>query len=278
MSFVDLHAHSLYSDGTYTPEKLIETAHKMGLKAIALTDHESCEGVAAAAQRAKELDIDFVPGIEMTTSFEGVGMDILGLFIKNPALFTDIQNKSRVVRTAQVLDIIESLKKLGYDLNFDELDDRQKTAPFPGHLALLMCKKGFAPDPKEADKVLNRIYAKDKTYLKKYKSDFQEVVDLIHKAGGIAILAHPYRMRLKDEKSFNIIQKLQNTGIDGIECYHSGQSLEQTGFYLKIAKNLGLKITGGSDFHGDFKPGCFLGKGYSDTPYVPYSVYQDLIK
>lgn len=252
---IDLHLHSNASDGGFTPAQVVEHAHSIGLKCIALTDHDTIDGIPEAQRRAEELGLPFIPGIEMTALDNGVEVHILGYFIDLNC--TQLQEAikeihSRIERRVRL--IIEKLCNLGIEVSFEEVREAAgKGTMGRPHIARVMFKKGYISSHQEAfDK-----------YIGEGKPAFVEVEDamspeeayhLISKCGGIPAIAHPgYLGRAKmmtDDDIFNH----RIWGARAIEIFHSKHDNYMINYYLNLAKKYDLGITGGSDCHGNFYP------------------------
>lgn len=266
MRFADLHLHTIYSDGTYTPEELIREAAKEGLSAIAVVDHDTVGGIEPTINAGKEFDIEVLPGIELTTDQNGTEVHILGYLIdyKNPALKEKLGllNKARVER---VYKITEKLKNLGLNLNPDAVFKlAEKGSPGRLHIARAMVAEGLVGSVFEAFK--KYIGDKGPAYVCGFKLAPREGIELIREFGGIPVLAHPYTMN-NDE----LIVEFIKYGLKGLEVYYTEHSQGMINFYLDLAKEYGLLVTGGSDCHGKAKPEVKIG-----LIKIPYELVENL--
>ncbi len=252
---VDFHLHSTVSDGGFTPEEVVEHAHSIGLKFIALTDHDSVEGIEPAARRARELGIPFIPGIELTTLVRDEEIHVLGYFIDHtyPPLLDEL-NKIHERIVERMKEMLRRLERMGIDISFDEIQEVAQCGSMGRpHIARVMKKKGYIRRHQEAfDK-----------YLGNGKEAFVEVDDaltpeeayhLISAAGGIPVIAHPgYRGKarmMRDDEIFNH----RVWGARGIEVFHTRHDSSMIDYYLDTAKRHDLAVTGGTDCHGNFYP------------------------
>ncbi len=251
----DLHIHTTFSDGTHTPEEIVELAKKAGLKTIAVTDHDVVEGIARAVVKGKELGVEVIPGIEFTTEALDTEIHILGYFIdyRNPELVEAI-TKIQKDREKRIFKICEKLKKLGVNLDPEKVFEiaGHRAAGRP-HVARALVKEGFIKDFKEA--FTKYIDFHGPAYVSHYKLAPQEAVKLVIAAGGIPVYAHPAVSNCDQ-----IIPDLMVAGLKGIEAYYIGHNQQVTQHYVNLAKKYGLLVTGGSDYHG-FKSGREVGLG-----------------
>jgi predicted metal-dependent phosphoesterase TrpH len=254
MKFADLHLHTNFSDGTFTPEELVLHAQKHGLACIALTDHDTVEGCARAAAACAAVKMDFIAGAELTAEHQDTEVHILGYFLdtKNKTLLDRI-GKFQAVRQNRIHEMVAALNKLGIPLKAEAV------------FALANCKSPGRPHVARAlvkEKLISNLDEAFERYLKKgrpawvpkTKMSALEGVDLIHQAGGLAVIAHPGLNRTDD-----IIPDLVKAGIDGIECFHTKHSTIMAERYLEIAEKYNLLITGGSDCHGYSKKAPLIG-------------------
>ena len=263
MILYDLHTHSNRSDGCLTPARLVREAVAAGLSALALTDHDTASGCAEAAAEAEIMGLRFFPGVEIT-ALEPEGIEtlhILGLGIDpsdtalNKAL--DKCTRSRFERTYNLCSYFAGL---GLELDAERINASAGGNVGKPHIALEMVRRGYVSSVKEAfdryldDPAVDRI--------RKFKLPYEEVFSLIHGAGGLAVMAHPYQTKLSNDRLREYTGIFKAAGLDGIECYYSRHSRGQTEFYISLARELELLISCGSDFHGrDVKPDIRLGTG-----------------
>lgn len=277
---VDLHIHSTASDGSLTPGEIIERAIDLDLKAISITDHDTVEGVRDVLENRWSEKIGFVSGVEISSSppypFVSKGsFHILGygIDIDNPVLTNALERvkKARIERNPM---IISRLVKEGFDITLEEVEQEAggNVIGRP-HMASVLLKKGYVSSVKEAFEL---YLAKGKpAYVEKFKLDCYVAIDVLRKAGGIPVLAHPVTLGVGMFELSCILGLMKEIGLLGIEAYYTDHSLDLTEQYLELARDKNLIVTGGSDFHGSFKHGVELGIGRGDLR-VPYSVFENL--
>jgi 3',5'-nucleoside bisphosphate phosphatase len=244
----DLHIHTNYSDGIYTPEEIVRKAKEAGLTTIAITDHDTVDGIERAIIEGEKLGIRVIPGIELTTDLKDTEIHILGYFIDYKAQwFLKLLKKMRDDRENRVKKIAKKLKDIGISIDADEIlkqsDGRSVGRP---HVARALLKKGIVSSIQEAfNKYLD---SNSPAYVPHFKLSPAEAIQTIIKAEGVPVFAHP-AVSACDE----IIPELVKAGLAGIEIYYSKHSDFQIKHYLKIAEQYNLLVTGGSDFHGTMR-------------------------
>lgn len=261
MELIDLHVHTTASDGTLTPRQLVLYAATKGLKAVAITDHDTIDGVAEALEAGEEVGIKVIPGVEISVDCNGE-MHILGYFIdyKNPRL-TEGLNRLKMFRENRNPAIVEKLRGLGFDITMQEVINAAggKIIGRP-HFAAVMLQKGYVKDNKEAFELY--LAAGKPAYVKKDKMTPREGIELITGAGGIPVLAHPKYLRVEEGRELgDLISELKDYGLQGIEVFYTEHSTEESDNFYKLALVNKLIITGGTDFHGANKPDIEIGTG-----------------
>jgi len=257
---IDLHVHTTFSDGTFTPQEVVRFAKEKGLFAISITDHDTTDGVKDAIEEGERLGLKVVSGVEISADFE-IEMHILGLFIDIDNKF--LQQKLKMLekfRKERNPQIIKKLRQMGYNISMEEVE-KLALGEMIGrpHIAKVLVQKGYFSTTKE---VFEKLLGFGKpAYVKKEKLKPQEAIEAIKKAGGLAILAHPHKYLYLEEGSENVFLELKEYGLDGIEVFHSDHNQIETSMLLEIAKKLDLAISGGSDFHGENKPEICIGVG-----------------
>jgi 3',5'-nucleoside bisphosphate phosphatase len=246
---IDLHLHTTASDGRLTPAQLVERAASAGVRVLAVTDHDTTDGIGEAAAEAARRGLTLVPGIEITAVDDGRDVHVLGYFFdRHEARLTQFLAAQRATRMRRITQIAARLETLGMPVDIRALleDARRHTSKSMGRprLAQAMVEAGYVTDSREAfDKWLARGCP---AFVERPGASPADVIGIVHQAGGLASLAHPGRTRM-DEK----LPVLRDAGLDAIEVYHSDHDGSVTHFYLERARQLNLLITGGSDFHGD---------------------------
>jgi hypothetical protein len=260
MKFADLHLHTSFSDGTFTPEELVLQAQKNGLSCIALTDHDTVQGCARAAAACAPVLIEFIPGTELTAEHDDTEVHILGYFLdtQNQTLLAEIA-KFQAVRKQRIYEMVARINELGVPLKVEAVFALANCeSPGRPHVARTLVKEGLT---RNLDEAFERFLKKGRpAWVPKAKMSARESVDLIHQAGGLAVMAHPGLNRTDD-----IIPALVEAGLDGIECFHTKHSTTMAERYLGIADQFHLLVTGGSDCHGFSKARPLIG-----TVRLPY--------
>jgi hypothetical protein len=271
---IDLHTHTTYSDGSATPEELIASASAKRARAVAVTDHDTIAAIVGARATAERFGIEFVAGIEISAEYSPGTMHILGYCIDDESVTLAAKleelKKAREERNPQ---IASRLRSLGFDISYDEVVQlaRNRVVGRP-HFARLMIEKGYVTSIQEAfDRFLKKGAA---AYVEKARLSPAESIALIHEAGGVAVLAHPYQLKLPSyEEVDQLVGELAGLGLDGIEAVYSRHSVSERAGYSEIAARHGLLITGGSDYHGSYKPDISIVTGLGDLN-VPYELLE----
>ncbi len=262
----DLHTHSTKSDGELTPSELMETAYKCGVRTISLTDHDTVAGNQEAENKCRELGMNFITGIEISANeFKDLHILGYGIDIKNPELIEKcrIFAESRMNRINGILELLE--KHEVFITKEDVLrQTTDKSVVGRPHFAKAMLEKGYVSTVKQA---FNEYLATPEfNALKRYKPSYKEAIELIHHAGGLAVIAHPYQLKKTDSELDSLISELKKSGLDGIECYYSRHTPEMFRYYLNLADKYNLYVSIGSDYHGKTaKPDINLGTGKGNS-------------
>ena len=280
MKSVDLHVHSNKSDGTYAPSDLVTLACSKGLAAFALTDHDTTEGIdealaAASAARAGGADIEVISGIEFSTEYEGKDIHIVGLDIdyKGDA-FQKYLKDFQESRDNRNRKMCLKLAEHGVDITYEKLRaDYPDSVLTRAHYAKYMLEHGAVKSISEA---FDR-YIGDHApcFLPREKVTPSQAVSLILRSGGIPILAHPILYHMSDARLEHLVSTLKDEGLVGIEAIYSTYNTAEERQIRKLAAKYDLRISGGSDFHGETKPGLDMGNGYGKL-FVPYEVLEQL--
>ena len=270
---IDLHSHTNESDGTCSPAQLIAEAVRNGVRTLGITDHDTFAGYDQAVGHAREASVDLVCGIELSTKLHGRSVHLLGYFFVNGGL-TDFREwvlELQASRRDRNQRLAKRLQELGFDVTIEEVVARGRGMAGRPHFAQIMVEKGYVSSLREAfDKYLDESAI---GYVTRMEPSFADGVERIRKAGGIASLAHPVRVR---EDVPAIMPELCDAGLNAIEAYHSDHSPADTALYLDLAQKYGILVTGGSDFHGDAKPGVRLGTGCAGNLRVPEGLVEQL--
>jgi 3',5'-nucleoside bisphosphate phosphatase len=264
--FADLHLHTYFSDGTYSPEELVTQARLHGLAGVALTDHDTVEGCAPAAQAAAAAGIEFIVGTELTADQGGHEIHILGYCfdLANPQLVKEI-SRFQAVRQNRIREMVARLNQLEVPLKAETVF-RLANCRSPGrpHVARALVQEGLCGD---LDEAFERFLKKNRpAWVPKFKMSAAHAIELIHQAGGLAVMAHPGLNRTDE-----VIPALVNAGLDGIEVFHTKHSFTTSQHYFHMADHFGLLVTGGSDCHGMSK-----GKPLIGTVKLPWEHLEQL--
>lgn len=262
--YIDLHTHSTFSDGTYTPTQLVQAARDANLYAVALTDHDCVDGVSEALEAGKTFGIEVIPGIELAAYYNNPSeteIHIVGLFL-------DYTNKDLLEKTKEIMyervqrniKMTARLSELGFPMTYDELlAEAGRDSCSRAHYANLMVKKGYVKTKKEAfQKYISHGMP---GFVPRILPTPQECIDLITKSGGVAVLAHPTLYGMNYNQIRIMAKELMGMGLKAIEVKYSTYKPEQEREITRIAAELGLKSSGGSDFHGLNKPDISIGTG-----------------
>jgi predicted metal-dependent phosphoesterase TrpH len=261
MSRIDLHLHTTHSDGSLSPTDVLRLAHKAGVTALAITDHDIVTGIPEAIAAGAELGIEIIPGVEISSRVGNSELHILGYCLQwqDPELNRRLASlrESRHSRNPQ---IIERLRALGLDVTYEEVRALAGTdAVGRPHIARLLMDKHYVTSAKDA---FDRYLAEGRpAYVARELPSPADAIAWIRAAGGVAVLAHPTWAKVSGESLNALLIALKAEGLGGIEVYYSSHTKRQTREYHDLAKRLDLLITGGSDFHGITKPDIEVGTG-----------------
>jgi 3',5'-nucleoside bisphosphate phosphatase len=262
----DLHLHTRFSDGTYTPEELAHRAKEVGLAAIALTDHDTVEGCDLMTSACKRAGLEFIPGCELTAEFDHHELHLLAYFVdtRNSRLLSQMK-VFQEVRQNRIREMASHLNRIGIPLQADAVFALANCrSPGRPHVGRALVQGGFC---KSMDEAFERFLKKNRpAWVPKCKISALEAIELAHQAGGLAVMAHPGL-----NHADGIIPDLVAAGLDGIECFHTKHSPPAAEHYLRIAARYDLLVTGGSDCHGMSK-----GKPLIGTVRLPYEHVQRL--
>ena len=273
MDRIDLHIHTTASDGTFTPEEVVREALRIGLAAVAITDHDTAAGYARAAAEGENCGLEVVPGIEISTKFRSA-VHILGYYIdvQSPALgeVLDWMHRDREERNVKLCAM---LRESGVDIDIERMHARFGDLVGRPHFAEIMIENGMARDMNDA---FERLLNKNKPYfIPRQFLPIERSIEIIREAGGTAVLAHPFQYRLDEEALRELIEHCMASGLEGIECRYSGYDARMCAYLESLAAEYGLVRTGGSDFHGTIKSDILLGTGKGELN-VPYAFLEEL--
>lgn len=264
--FADLHLHTCFSDGTYLPEELAAQALRHGFHAVALTDHDTVEGCVETAAACAARQIEFISGTELTAEQEGREIHILGycVDIHHPKLLAEI-GKFQAVRQNRIREMVARLNQMNIPLETNAVFALANCrSPGRPHVARALVQAGLCGN---LDEAFERFLKRNRpAWVPKFKISAAAAIELIHEAGGVAVMAHPGLNR-----SDEVIPAMVEAGLDGIECFHTKHSTATEEHYLEMADLLHLLVTGGSDCHGNSK-----GKPVMGTVKLPYQHVEKL--
>lgn len=275
MKRIDLHTHSNASDGSMSPTEVMIAAKNAGLSAVALTDHDTIDGVKEALNAAKELGLECIAGTELSAFYKGREVHIVGLFLNiYDRQFQAQLDTFRQIRNARNLQMIEKMQAAGVDISLEKLQSTEKNSVITrAHLARYLFTHGYVYSIAEAfDKYLSPGMP---FYVPKTGVSPKACIEAIRENGGIAILAHPLTYKLRPAKLIECLQTLKSFGLQGMETYYSTFSEADHRSMQRLAKDLGLLASGGSDFHGSVKPNIHIGSGMGRLV-IPYDVLEAL--
>jgi hypothetical protein len=253
MKVFDLHLHSNFSDGTLSVEQLLKKAKNRSLEIVSITDHDTIDSQKDAVKLAKKHNINYIPGVEINVEFPthmdllGYGIDITSFELKE---FLDFLTYKREARNKKMISL---LQKKGFKINYDEVIEFS-AGDIIGrpHIAKLLLKKGYGTSISE---IINTYLTRGKEcFLERFKFSPKDTIKMIKKQGGLAFLAHPFKINLKNYQLEILLEELKFYGLDGIEIFHYTHSPQYINYLLEIAEKKKLMISGGSDFHGLNKP------------------------
>lgn len=248
---LDLHAHTTYSDGTLTPKELVQAAAAAGVRALAITDHDSLNGWDEAIAAAQDYNVEIVPGIELSTVYNERSLHILGFYPNRNKLqepLRELQQK-RLIRAQEM---INKLAELGYPIKLPELGNHM--APGRPHIATALLKAGYVQSTREAFE--RWLHDDGPAYVHYHKFSFSEGISLLRACGAVPVWAHPYLFRGGAVEE--VLKQLVEAGLMGVEVYHPSHTPTEIQNLEKLCAYYGLLITGGSDYHGPSEDGTVL--------------------
>lgn len=261
MDKIDMHIHTTASDGTRTPLECVSLAAMAGLKAIAITDHDTMAGIKEAGEAGELLGVSIIPGIEISSDYQGKDVHVLGYFLREEAPeLLEYQTWVREKRQARNEKIVEKLQNKGFEISMAQLEEKN-----PGgvlgrpHIARFLMELGVV---KSVDEAFRRYLSKGRScYVERERIPFRDAAQLIKKCGGVAVLAHPLQYGFDKAGLDKLVKTAQEAGFSGMEIYYTGYTQKDVEKLFDLAEKYTLLPTGGSDFHGDNKPGVSIGTG-----------------
>lgn len=277
MNFVDLHTHSTASDGTLTPEEVVSQAFSLGLKAIALTDHDTIDGIGRAKKAAAACSLELICGMELSCIYQGTEIHILGFFADETSQeLKKGLDEFRHIRHRRNDSMLKRFQEDGFDITIEDLQHGSPdTVITRAHFARVLTEKGYVASPAQAfEKYLQ--YGGPYCTRKEIVTP-KQVMELMRTCHIWPCLAHPMQYHLGYEEVEKLALYLKGLGLRGLEVYHSSHHQPQSAKLQVITKKLGLLPSGGSDFHGSNKPDIQLGRGRGGLR-VPYALLEDIKK
>lgn len=280
--YIDLHSHTTESDGSYTPQELVNLAAGTGLQALAITDHDTFSGYEMALPFAREAGLDLVRGIELNSRLYLTGngdhrsAHLLGLFpSREPSSeFMQWIQEQRDERRERNRKLAETLQQRGVAITLEEVEARGGNLTSRTHFAQVLLDKGYVETFEGA---FRKYIGEDApSYVERQSLTSEEAIGRIRSGGGIPVVAHPVRLSLPRDLERQALVKLKDAGLIALEIYHSDQGPELQAYYHQLAQELDLLPTGGSDFHGRIKPNINLGTGLRGNVRVPAEFLQRL--
>lgn len=271
---IDLHSHTIESDGTYSPEELVAAARHIGLSALAITDHDTFLGYERGVPFAEKSGLDLIRGIELNSRFNEDSTlprsaHILAYFPGvNPSTgFLQWLEQQRAARRDRNVRLARNLQERGVDVTVEEVEARGRSLAGRPHFARILVEKGYASDIEDA---FERFIGEDApAFVERESPKSEKVIRLVREGGGIPVIAHPIRLALGVDDLRDTLRKLKDAGLLGLEIYHSEHDVKLQNRYRQLAEELDLVPTGGSDFHGTVKPDTALGTGRNGNVLVP---------
>ncbi len=277
---IDLHCHSYFSDGTFSPEEIVIKAKKRGLRAIALTDHDTIDGLETFQQAGQKYHIETITGIEFAAQynrFRKQEIHIVGLCFSLTAKALTEQMK-KIVEARQIRNekMIYALNQLGFDISYEQIKQNAGGNIITrAHFANVLVQKNIVKNTKDA---FDKYLSTDKpAYVQRQALSPALCIQTIQKSGGVAVLAHPTLYHMDYNEIELLSQELKSYGLNAIETQYSSYSSEQSKKITALADKIGLLYSGGSDFHGKNKPNIDIGVGKNNL-HIPYSYWEALKK
>ncbi len=267
--YCDLHTHSVFSDGTFTPTAIVEKAIDIGLSAVALCDHNTVDGLHEFLQAAKNKNIEAIAGAEFSVDYNGCELHLLGLFIPENAFsqITCLMTEVNERKAKSNVDLINSLNKAGYSIDYATIKSKTPNGKFNrAHIAAELTEKGYTPSIKNAFDTL--LSTEAGYYTEPQRLTVWNMLDVIKSIGAVPVLAHPF-LNLTESELSEFLPLAKESGLVGMECYYSSYDMALTQKSMEIAESFDLVCSGGSDFHGERKPDIMLGVGKGNLR-IPY--------
>jgi hypothetical protein len=273
---VDLHSHSTASDGSEKPAALVEQAIEIGLTALALTDHDTLDGIADAVAAAGSAGLDLIPGTELSLEYDQGGMHLIVLWLDpGPGPLQNRLEELRWGRDQRNGAMAQRLTELGMPVSIEEILEEGGTGSIGRpHIAAIMMRKGYVETIEEAFELW--LSSGKPAYAGRPRLTPEEAIGLARESGAVPIVAHPHTLGInRAHEMADLLTRLIGAGLVGLEAFCAGYRRHEREGYADLARRFGLVPSGGSDFHGTYKPGLSLGSGYGDLV-VPDATVDEL--
>lgn len=261
MDRIDMHIHTTASDGSRTPKECVSLAAMEGLKAIAITDHDTMAGIAEAGEAGQLLGVSIIPGIELSTDYLGKEVHVLGYFLdENAPELKEYQEWVKEARRQRNEAMVEKLRKKGFELSMEEMEQIRPDGIWGRpHLARKLVELGAV---KSVDEAFRKYLSQGRScYVERKRISLADAAKLIKNCGGVSVLAHPLQYGFGKTELENLVKTAKDLGFSGMEIYYTGYTQNDLGKLFDLAEKYVLLPTGGSDFHGDAKPDIRIGVG-----------------
>ncbi|HEX6298871.1 MAG TPA: PHP domain-containing protein [Acidimicrobiia bacterium] len=273
---VDLHAHSTASDGSDPPAGLVELAVQAGLGGLAVTDHDTQQGIAEAVAASAGTDLELIPGVELSLDYDRGGMHLVVLWLDSgDGPLQDRLAALRAGRDVRNLEIVERLTSVGLPLTIEEIEaEAGEGSVGRPHIAAVMVARGYVPDIRAAFDLW--LGAGKPGYVGRDRLYPEEAIALARESGGVPVLAHPHTLGITNATEMaDLLTRLKRAGLVGLEALYGAYRRHEREGYADLARRFDLIPSGGSDYHGTYKPGLMLGVGYGDLV-VPGALLEEL--
>ena len=261
---VDLHTHSTYSDGSDSPAEIVTAAVAAGLEAVALTDHDNLNGILEATAAADTSDIELIPGVELSCEWPSGGMHLIVLWVEpSQGPLQDRLETLQEGRKLRNLELIEKLRGLDLDISYEEVAaEAGGTGIGRPHVAAVLVSKGVVDSIPEAFELY--LAAGRPAYVERFRLPPEKAIELARASGAVPIIAHPHTLGMTGVNLDQELRRLAGHGLIGLECYYPEYQPDIRLELVERARDVGLVPSGGSDYHGSYKPGLQIGRGYGD--------------
>jgi hypothetical protein len=262
---VDLHTHSTASDGSDPPAGLVDLAVKAGLASLALTDHDTQQGIDEAVAAAAGTDLELIPGVELSLNYERGGMHLVVLWLASgDGPLQDRLAALRAGRDVRNLEIVQRLTEVGLPLTIEEIEAEAGGGSVGRpHIAAVMVAHGYVPDIRAAFDLW--LGSGKPGYVGRDRLYPEEAIALARESGGVPVLAHPHTLGITTATEMaDLLTRMKRAGLVGLEALYGAYRRHERDGYADLARRFGLIPSGGSDYHGSYKPGLMLGAGYGD--------------